>query len=536
MISSNDMSKLLFAQSTKQSTTDDLLNLKAKTAQRTTTSDFKSVFDSAMSNKSAVRTSSDSAAKNQVSNSNDPEPVKFKAFREITQTRNVSSANAQTSSTDKTAGETKTVENASVLDKSEMKTYDEAIYALAQMLGIQPGDLIKLAEMAGFNTEDLTDPSKVNLLAEKLTSLMGLNADQQAVLKSALTEISSQLASTNSSQSAAENNTNATVVLSDLNEEPKAIEFSKLAQTVKAKLDELMQTVKSNPEAIGTEVSKVIAAMKSQAHATIIASPTQTAASETDDTETLKSTENVADTTTGQGTVKLDEGKNEKGLEAKYSKNSTSSDESKKSTASEPQAVQNAGSTGQNTQQEQPDINLFAGIKANTVNNQVAAVKQTANTPTTVKPSEVLNQVIETAKVVVGQDKSEMVIHLKPDHLGKLELKVVTEQGIVAAKFIAESQQVKEVIETNMQLLKESLQKQGLAIDGVSVQVGQDSRNQYTQSQANTNNTNKTTTTAGNKYNGGGTGLTSAAVSLLDSIPERLAQYANDYNTINLTA
>jgi len=67
-----------------------------------------------------------------------------------------------------------------------------------------------------------------------------------------------------------------------------------------------------------------------------------------------------------------------------------------------------------------------------------------------------------------------MVITLKPETLGKLTLKVVTENGIVIAKFAAESQQVKEIIEANMQQLKDSLQNQGLSIQGFSVSVGQE--------------------------------------------------------------
>ena len=54
-------------------------------------------------------------------------------------------------------------------------------------------------------------------------------------------------------------------------------------------------------------------------------------------------------------------------------------------------------------------------------------------------------------------------------------MKIVTERGIVTAKFIAENQQVKEALETNMQLLKDSLEKQGLSVQGFSVSVGQDS-------------------------------------------------------------
>jgi len=89
--------------------------------------------------------------------------------------------------------------------------------------------------------------------------------------------------------------------------------------------------------------------------------------------------------------------------------------------------------------------------------------------------NEIISQVVEKAKVVLTGEKSEMAMDLKPDSLGKLSLKIVTEHGIVTAKFIAESQQVKQILEANMQLLKDSLEKQGMSVQNFSVSVGQQS-------------------------------------------------------------
>lgn len=115
-------------------------------------------------------------------------------------------------------------------------------------------------------------------------------------------------------------------------------------------------------------------------------------------------------------------------------------------------------------------LNQFSNDKINTndVNEKVVFGRQGY------KENEIIEQVINNAKVIITDDKSEMVITLKPETLGKLTLKVVTENGIVIAKFAAESQQVKEIIEANMQQLKDSLQNQGLSIQGFSVSVGQE--------------------------------------------------------------
>lgn len=86
----------------------------------------------------------------------------------------------------------------------------------------------------------------------------------------------------------------------------------------------------------------------------------------------------------------------------------------------------------------------------------------------------IMSQVVEKAKVLLSGDKSEMIMSLKPESLGRLTLKVVTEHGIIMAKFEAENQQVKQVLESSMELLKDSLEKQGLTVQGFSVSVRDD--------------------------------------------------------------
>ena len=87
---------------------------------------------------------------------------------------------------------------------------------------------------------------------------------------------------------------------------------------------------------------------------------------------------------------------------------------------------------------------------------------------------EVFKQVVEHAKVTLTADKSEMIMHLTPESLGKLTMKVVTEKGLMVAQFTAESQQVKQIIEANLPQLKDALESQGLNVQGFSVSVGQE--------------------------------------------------------------
>jgi flagellar hook-length control protein FliK len=88
--------------------------------------------------------------------------------------------------------------------------------------------------------------------------------------------------------------------------------------------------------------------------------------------------------------------------------------------------------------------------------------------------SDIINQVIKKADIFVQGSHQEMVMKLEPESLGKLNLKIVIENGLVTAKFVAESQQVKEVLESSFNQLKDALQQKGISVQGFSVSVKQE--------------------------------------------------------------
>lgn len=117
------------------------------------------------------------------------------------------------------------------------------------------------------------------------------------------------------------------------------------------------------------------------------------------------------------------------------------------------------------------------------VDNIVANV---SNASSTKDVHQIINQIVEKIKVDIKPDVSEMKLLLKPDTLGELSLKITTQNNIVTAQFVAESQQVKEVLQANFNNLKDTLQQLGLVIDEISVSVGQQDsqpRQQFAQNQ-----------------------------------------------------
>ncbi len=99
-----------------------------------------------------------------------------------------------------------------------------------------------------------------------------------------------------------------------------------------------------------------------------------------------------------------------------------------------------------------------------------------------VDAKELFPQIIERAKVMATGGLHEMEVNLQPEHLGKLQLKISMENQVVTAHFLAESERVKEIIETNLNQLRQKLYEAGLQIDQLQVNLGGQGSSGYQQS------------------------------------------------------
>jgi len=109
--------------------------------------------------------------------------------------------------------------------------------------------------------------------------------------------------------------------------------------------------------------------------------------------------------------------------------------------------------------------------KAETVQNQAEMPKAQP-----VSKVEIINQIVKKAEVILTGTQSEMKMQLEPENLGKLTLRIAVERGVITAKFTAESYEVKQVIESNFNELRDMLQDKGLDIQNLSVSVGHESK------------------------------------------------------------
>lgn len=87
-------------------------------------------------------------------------------------------------------------------------------------------------------------------------------------------------------------------------------------------------------------------------------------------------------------------------------------------------------------------------------------------------PHNIAGQIVEQARMINRVNNSEMVVKLKPEHLGELTLKVTVENGAVSASFHSNNQEVRTVIEASLTQLRQELSNQGLKVDNVGVYAG----------------------------------------------------------------
>ena len=86
---------------------------------------------------------------------------------------------------------------------------------------------------------------------------------------------------------------------------------------------------------------------------------------------------------------------------------------------------------------------------------------------------EIPRQIVEQARLLRTLNDTQMVIRLKPEHLGELTLRVaVGSDGAVQASFHSDNAHVRSVIENSLIQLRQELNTQGIKVDRVGVYTG----------------------------------------------------------------
>lgn len=87
------------------------------------------------------------------------------------------------------------------------------------------------------------------------------------------------------------------------------------------------------------------------------------------------------------------------------------------------------------------------------------------------KATDIVRQVVEQVQVQTKQGMTSMEMQLYPEHLGKVVVQMVTRDGHITAQIIAETEATKNALESQLTLLKENLNNQGVKIENVQVTI-----------------------------------------------------------------
>lgn len=86
---------------------------------------------------------------------------------------------------------------------------------------------------------------------------------------------------------------------------------------------------------------------------------------------------------------------------------------------------------------------------------------------------EIVDQVVENIKVTLSGDSTSMEIQLNPEHLGKVNLSVIAKHGQLTASFVVENHMAREALESQLSVLKENLNEQGIKVEAIEVTVAE---------------------------------------------------------------
>ncbi len=97
-----------------------------------------------------------------------------------------------------------------------------------------------------------------------------------------------------------------------------------------------------------------------------------------------------------------------------------------------------------------------------------------------VSPDKIIGQITGEIKEAAANDGGRMKIALNPPDLGKLEMDVTVRNGKVEVTLVADNKDVQQILNANIDRLKDNLQNQGLTIDRCDVSM-QDKQEEYQQ-------------------------------------------------------
>lgn len=90
---------------------------------------------------------------------------------------------------------------------------------------------------------------------------------------------------------------------------------------------------------------------------------------------------------------------------------------------------------------------------------------------------DVISQIANKKAMEQLKNSGMIEIKLEPESLGKMTVRVITENGVLSASIMTDNERSKAIIESNMQQLKESMINQGINITSIDVNISDSQEN-----------------------------------------------------------
>lgn len=108
-----------------------------------------------------------------------------------------------------------------------------------------------------------------------------------------------------------------------------------------------------------------------------------------------------------------------------------------------------------------------------TMESVVANIENAINNNSAIKESgiseRIMNQILDAVYANVSEEATSLELQLNPESLGKVSVTVSAKEGILTAQIVAQTEIAKEAIESQIMVLKDSFESQGLKVEEVEV-------------------------------------------------------------------
>lgn len=361
-------------------------------------------------------------------------PVNVDSYKTVDNIKSVESKQAV--KTDKVSDEV----------KKEVKEFDEKVTkAVAKELDVSEDEVKEAMEVLGLTAVDLTDKSNMAQLISQITgqdsislvlddSFMKLNE----VVNSLFTELEAGLNLEDTKDNA--------IMLSDVIKEINATDEAEVTpelevqpvETEEASEQKPTEKVAEDVEATGSQAEKKVA----------VAETTVKEIVKTEETDTKETSK--ADATETPKTVE---------------------------TAEKPQTDANTNQQNTNSGADRTDTiktseHVIVAGNENNITFTVETNEVTLPNGQTVDVQRIIDQVVEQARTNVSQEKQSIEMLLNPEGLGKVYMEVTKQGNEVIAKFVTESQAMKDALESQLAMLKESISNGETKVNAIEVSVG----------------------------------------------------------------